>query len=237
MHRLRRRPHLPDPARLAPMKTQTATRKSFRREGEDKRREDLIAATLECVAERGLAGATVREIALRADVTAGLIRYYFPAKDDLIGAAYRAVMNRMTVQASDALKSAADDPRDRLNAFVKANLGQPIMDPNNLSLWAGFIGMVHADPAMALAHRDGYLGFRDELEALIREALLAAGKPAEPIHTRRHAIAVNAIIDGLWLEGCLAGDIFAEGELAETGIAAIEAVLAISLNPEKGGAI
>ncbi|WP_460895342.1 TetR/AcrR family transcriptional regulator [Phyllobacterium sp. K27] len=217
------------------MKTQSATRKSFRREGEDKRREDLIAATLECVAERGLAGATVREIALRADVTPGLIRYYFPAKDDLIGAAYRAVMSRMTVQASDALKNADSDPRARLSAFVTANLGAPIMDPYNLSLWAGFIGLVHADPAMAAAHRDGYLGFRDELEALIRDALLAAAKPADGPVTRRYAIAINAIIDGLWLEGCLAGDIFADGELAETGIAAIEAVLGISLST-KGGA-
>lgn len=216
------------------MKVQSAPRKSFRREGEDKRREDLIAATLECVAERGLAGATVREIALRADVTAGLIRYYFPTKDELIGAAYRAVMNRMTIQASDALKNAEDDPKARLSAFVKANLGQPIMDPYNLSLWAGFIALVHADPAMALAHRDGYLGFRDELEALIRGALLAAGKPALANHTRRHAIAVNAIIDGLWLEGCLAGDIFADGELADTGITAIEAVLDISLKADGG---
>lgn len=216
------------------MNAQSATRKTFRREGEDKRREDLITATLECVAERGLAGATVREIAQRADVTPGLIRYYFPTKDDLIGAAYRAVMNRMTVQASDALQNAADDPRSRLQAFVTANLGEPIMDPHNLSLWAGFIALVHADPAMASAHRDGYLGFRDELEILIREALRAAGKPAEHNHTRRHAIAINAIIDGLWLEGCLAGDIFDDGELAETGVAAIEAVLGISLQAEGG---
>lgn len=217
------------------MKTQSVTRKSFRREGEDKRREDLIAATLECVAERGLAGATIREIAARADVTPGLIRYYFPAKDDLIGAAYRAVMNRMTVQAGDALKNAETDARARLSAFVTANLGTPIMDPHNLSLWAGFIGLVHADPAMAAAHRDGYLGFRDQLEALIRRALIAAEKPADASTTKRYAIAINAIIDGLWLEGCLAGDIFADGELAQTGIAAIEAVLGISLST-KGGA-
>ncbi|MRG55525.1 TetR family transcriptional regulator [Phyllobacterium sp. SYP-B3895] len=216
------------------MNAETATRKSFRREGEDKRREDLIAATLECVAERGLAGATVREIAQRAGVTAGLIRYYFPTKDELIGAAYRAVMQRMTVQASDALRSANDDPRARLYAFVTANLGQPIMDPHNLSLWAGFIALVHADPAMAAAHRDGYLGFRDELEILIRDALLSARAPAESRHTRSHAIAINAIIDGLWLEGCLAGDIFSDGELAETGISAIEAVLGISLKAEGG---
>ncbi|RCS24490.1 TetR family transcriptional regulator [Phyllobacterium salinisoli] len=218
------------------MTEQIATRKSFRREGEDKRREDLIAATLECVAERGLVGATVREIALRADVTPGLIRYYFPTKDDLIGAAYRTVMDRMTVQASAALENAPDDARARLSAFVTANLGAPIMDPRNLSLWAGFIALVHADPAMATVHREGYLGFRDELEILIRQALLAAGRPAEPHHTRRHAIAINAIIDGLWLEGCLAADEFAKGELAETGVSAIEAVLGISLQSEGGAA-
>lgn len=218
------------------MSTRSSSRKSFRREGEDKRREDLIAATLECVAERGLAGATIREIALRADVTAGLIRYYFPTKDELISTAYKTMMDRMTQQASEALNGTTADPRSRLAAFIKANLSHPIMDPSNLLLWSGFIALVHAEPAMSAAHRAGYLGFRDELETLIREALTAMDKPALPHITRAHAIAINAIIDGLWLEGCLAGDMFSEGELAETGLSAIESVLDISLKIEGGEA-
>ena len=52
-------------------------RKPYRREAEDKRRQALIAATLALVSEGGARQATVRAIAERAGVTAGLIRHYF----------------------------------------------------------------------------------------------------------------------------------------------------------------
>ncbi|MBN9550954.1 MAG: TetR family transcriptional regulator, partial [Alphaproteobacteria bacterium] len=60
------------------------SRRKFRREGEERRRQDLIDATLDSVAEHGLQGATLRTIALRAGVTAGLIRHYFPGKEELL---------------------------------------------------------------------------------------------------------------------------------------------------------
>ncbi len=80
-----------------------SARRKFRREGEGRRRRDLIEATLDCVAENGIEGATVRAIALRAGVSAGLIRHYFPGKAELLQAAYAAVVKRMTDQAKDAL--------------------------------------------------------------------------------------------------------------------------------------
>ena len=71
-------------------------RRTFRREGEAQRREDLVAAALDCIAEGGPLGATVRAIAERAGVTPGLIRHYFNTKEDLISAAYSALMTGMT---------------------------------------------------------------------------------------------------------------------------------------------
>lgn len=204
-------------------------RRSFRRESEDRRRRDLIEATLDCVAEHGLAGATVRAIALRAGVTAGLIRHYFPGKEELLQAAYRATITRMTEQALAALADAPDDPLIRLKTFVEASLKPPVVDARAFTLWAGFIGQVHTDPAFAAVHREGYLGFRDEVEALVADALAAAGRPASRAELRRHAIAVNAVIDGLWLEGCVAGEMFERGELAEIGVAAVEALLGLDL--------
>ena len=206
-----------------------AERRKFRREGEERRRQDLIEATLDCVAEHGLEGATVRAIALRAGVTAGLIRHYFPGKEELLQAAYEAVMTRMTEQAKAALGAADLAPGERLAAFVEANLAPPVVDPRVFSLWAGFIGRAHADPALAAVHRESYLGFRDEVEALVAETLAARGRPAEKAELRRHAIAINAIIDGLWIEGCMAGDLFDGPELADIGIAAVEALLGAPL--------
>ena len=65
-----------------------ADRKPYRREAEDKRRQALIEATLALVSEGGARAATVRAIATRAGVTAGLIRHYFQTKEALIVAAY-----------------------------------------------------------------------------------------------------------------------------------------------------
>lgn len=206
-----------------------AARRKFRREGEERRRQDLIEATLDCVAENGLQGATVRAIALRAGVTAGLIRHYFPGKEELLQAAYATIMGRMTDLAKTALATVEEKPRLRLAAFVGASLVPPVIDVRTFSLWASFIGRAGSDPVLGVAHRAGYLGFRDEVETLVAEVLADAGRQASESELRRHAIAINAIIDGLWVEGCLAGDMFASGELAEIGIGSVEAMLGLSL--------
>ena len=206
-----------------------AARRKFRREGEERRRQDLIEATLDCVAENGLQGATVRAIALRAGVTAGLIRHYFPGKQELLQAAYVTIMGRMTELAKTALATVEEGPRLRLAAFVAASLLPPVIDVRTFSIWASFIGRAGSDPSLGVAHRAGYLGFRNEVETLVAEVLADAGREASAGELRRHAIAINAIIDGLWVEGCLAGDMFANGELAEIGIGSVEAMLGLKL--------
>ena len=54
------------------------------------------------------------------------------------------------------------------------------------------------DPELAAIHREGYLGFRNDLQGLIGDFLKAQGKPSGEAECRRHAIAINGMIDGLW---------------------------------------
>lgn len=226
---------MPDAADPAPMTT--IGRRKFRREGEERRRQDLIEATLDCVADNGLQGATVRAIALRAGVTAGLIRHYFPGKEDLLQAAYVEIMGRMTAQAKTALATVEHEPRLRLAAFVEASLVPPVIDARVFSIWASFIGRASSDPALAAAHRAGYLGFRDEVETLVAAVLVAEGRSVGAPRLRQYAIAINAVIDGLWIEGCLAGDIFEGRELAEIGIRSVEALLGLELHGARRGQV
>ncbi|RVJ51992.1 TetR family transcriptional regulator, partial [Sinorhizobium meliloti] len=76
-------------------------RRSFYRAPEGERRQELIEATLDCISEFGLKGATVRQIALRAGVTAGLVRHYFESKDQMVAEAYRAVIASLTEKAKN----------------------------------------------------------------------------------------------------------------------------------------
>jgi AcrR family transcriptional regulator len=208
-------------------------RRKFRREGEERRREALMTAALELVAEGGVAGATVRAIADRAGVTPGLIRHYFDGKDELIRTAYASVMDRMTSESSAAAEPAADNPVARLRAFVAVSLRPPVMDAERVGLWAGFLHQVRRDEAMRTVHERTYLAYRDCLQALI-EALPNCPRCASP---RALAIACNAIIDGLWLEGGMLPGAFAEGELESIGLGAIGSILGVDLSaPGETGA-
>ena len=202
-------------------------RKPYRREAEDKRRQALILATLSLVSEGGARAATVRAIAGRAGVTAGLIRHYFQTKEALVAASYRHLMTEMTDYSAAVLTYAPKDHNARLAAFVAASLRPPVLDREAVVRWASFIQETRSNPAMLDVHRQTYLGFRDHLQTLI------AALPSAPagIEDQRYlAIACNAVIDGLWLEGSTLPDAFASGELVRIGIRLIGAMVGVDLH-------
>ncbi len=209
------------------------SRRVFHRAGEAERRQDLIRATLDCISEKGLEGATVREIAARAGVTGGLIRHYFASKDQMLQAAYRETMASMTTTAISAAgagvggasEGEVKSARLRLHDFIIANVSPPVTDPRTLSLWAGFIGHIRVDPEFARIHRENYLIFRDALEELISGFLTECGRTPASGESRKLAIAINGLIDGLWLEGSLAQDLFDEHALPRIALESVEALL------------
>lgn len=200
-------------------------RKIYKRESEEARRDALIAAAMDLVAEGGPQAATVRAIADRAGVTPGLIRHYFTSKEELTRAAYRRLIDQLTRDSAAALLTGELGPKARLAAFVTASLRPPVVDPRRLGLWAGFLNTLRTDPQMRDIHDQGYRAYRDILESLIA----SLGRDASPMQCRRDAIACNAVIDGLWLEGSALPDGFADKELESIGLAAVSAILNIDL--------
>ena len=208
-------------------------RRAFKRAPEAERRRDLIEATLDCVSEFGLQGTTVRSVAVRAGVTNGLIRHYFAGKDQMIQAAYRETIAGMTRPAEAAVESCDGPATERLRRFLVASLSPPAIDARTLSLWASFISLIHVDRTMAEIHREGYRGFRDIVATLVAAIFKEAGQPLSPRACQRHAFTINAVIDGLWLEGNLAGEEFEPGALPGLAIEAVEALLGLSLTEDR----
>lgn len=201
----------------------------FRREPAEQRKEALILATLSLIAEHGLRGATVREIARGANVTQGLIRHYFSSKEDLISAAYDYHMRRMTDMTAAPAEELSGSAQSRLATFVVTGLTHPVIDPASVSLWAGFLNEVRKDKKMQEIHEQTYRDFRDRLEALLSDALREAGKPADKPKLKKLAIACNAVIDGLWMEGGALPSEFNDGELPEIGLNSVGAIIGLDL--------
>lgn len=199
------------------------TRRAFHHEPEDIRRRALIDATLNAVADLGLAGATVREVAARASVTPGLIRRYFLSKDRLVEAAYATFIEEMN---DDVCKQVGEGPpAERLERLVRAISTEPIASSRNLAIWAAFIGVAPVDDAMARVHREGYRAMRLTLEDIIRDGSEERGCALGDAQITRHAIAANAVIDGIWLEVSLERQAFADLDIEALTLRSIRAIL------------
>lgn len=201
-----------------------APRRPYTRASETVRREALIAAVLDLVSEGGMKAATVRSIAMRAGVTPGLIRHYFVTHDALIRAAYRTLMGRMLADNEAAIAMAPADPAARLSTCIVTWLRPPVLTPQTLLVWAGFLPLIRADAGFRDEHGLTYRGFRDLVEQLIRALPGMEGRDTGAL-----AIACNAVIDGLWLEGSLQPEAWADGELERIGLDACGAVLGLDL--------
>lgn len=185
---------------------QTAPSPAFRREEPDARRLSLIEACARVLARSGAAGASVRAIAQEAGASVGLVGHYFGGVDALVSATYDHV-DRQVAQALDqAVATAGDDPRARLEAFVTASFAPPIADPALLATWIAFWSLVTARKDIAHQHDEQYAGYRARLEGLLGDCGVATTA------RRRHAIAVTALVDGLWLELCLSPGCFTAQE-------------------------
>lgn len=184
------------------------TQPAFRRSEPDARRLSLIEACARVLAREGIAGASVRTIAVEAGVSAGLVGHYFPGVDALIAATYAHTGARVDAALEAAVAAAGEDPRDRLEAYVTASFAAPIADPELLATWIAFWSLVRARPEITALHDEQYGGFRAQLEGLLADCGLPTAR------LRRTAIAITALVDGLWLELCLSPRELAADEAA-----------------------
>jgi TetR/AcrR family transcriptional regulator, transcriptional repressor of bet genes len=190
---------------------------AYNRSQPDARRQSLIDATARVLARDGAIGASVRIIAVEAGVSPGLVNHYFAGIDALIAATYISVGQRVSEALEDSVARAGNDPRARLIAYTTASFASPIADRALLATWVAFWSLT-GKPEVARIHAEVYGNYRGNLEMLLADCGMQAEK------RRLAAIAITALVDGLWLELCLSPDIFTADEartLAEDQIAGL----------------
>lgn len=97
------------------------------------RRERVLEAALEVIAERGLAETRMSDISERAGMSPGHVLYYFRTKDLLLMEALRHVEERMHLDASAELAAIATGP-ERLRRLLELNIPDGPADPG-WTLW------------------------------------------------------------------------------------------------------
>lgn len=155
----------------------------------DKRRQ-IIDATREVLATRGLAGCTVREIAAAGPLTKSAIHYYFADMDVLIDLAMAGHVAAFEAQIRAAGDSAADVP-GRFWATVDAYAAVFRDRPSVARLW-----FEYWIDASRKQRTEAIRQMHDRVAGLFAEILRAAGV-AEPSERGRAVLVylTGAIVD------------------------------------------
>ena len=164
-------------------------------EAEDSRRQQLIEATIDTLAEEGFAATTLAEIGSRARVSPGLIAHYFDDKDGLLEATLRSLASRLARGVSLRLR-AARNPRERVQAVIDATLAPEEFEPKTCSVWLAFWGQVIHSERLRRVQRIYQRRMLSDLKHALRQ--IVPDDEAERI-----AIGLAAMIDGLWLRATL----------------------------------
>lgn len=146
----------------------------------------------------------MRAICAVAGVSPGLLRHYFDGIDALVAETYRWTGDRVRAALDEAVAAAPPEPRSRLLAYLTASFRTPIADPALLATWLAFWSLTKTDTRIALLHAQIYRDYRLDLETLI-DAVQAGDH-------RLTAVALTALVDGLWLELSLGSAPFTEEE-------------------------
>lgn len=138
----------------------------------EQRRGQIADALLSLAADQGLEAVSLRTVAARAGVTAGMVQHYFPSKDAMVEHAMGAAVARYEVRVRRATASgdADADPRAVLRAVLATFVPRTPEERADARVVLAFQSYAGTRPAAAASLAEGNAGMAELLAGLARAA-------------------------------------------------------------------
>jgi TetR/AcrR family transcriptional repressor of bet genes len=156
----------------------------------------IVEAVVEAVAQHGISGTTLANVAALAEVSQGVLIFHFKSKDGLFAETLRRLIDEYQQGWQAALSE--PDPLQRIVQLVRSDFAASICSRKKLALWFAFWGEAAAQPL--------YNAICAESETLRYEAMIAACRAfceknkVETCDPALLAHSIDAMTDGLWLQ-------------------------------------
>ncbi|MFJ7243737.1 TetR/AcrR family transcriptional regulator [Kitasatospora sp. NPDC098652] len=158
----------------------------------EERRRRIAEAVCALIDAQGLEGVTLRDVAVRAEVSVGAVQRCFRTKEEMLQFALGHIGERVTERAHGrVLGSPAQSAASTVGHVVGevALLGDERRA--EARIWLAFLAAAAVNPALAASLRNSYTGLEGLLARLVEET----GVDAEG--ARREARTLLALADGL----------------------------------------
>jgi AcrR family transcriptional regulator len=146
------------------------TAKAAPRASQEKRREELVLAAFDLIAEHGFEGLRTRDVAARVGVNIATLHYYFPTKESLI----RGVLEEAMVRFRSTL-APHGSPADQLRNHLRAVRKLLVEDPELKAVMGELALRSARDSSIAAIMTEMYEGWHATVRGLLRRAAKEGG--------------------------------------------------------------
>lgn len=174
----------------------------------DQRKQQLIQATMDSIAKRGLTETTITHISKGASLSRGIINFYFDSKEKMMREVLGYLLEEYQAAWQQAQAKADNTKPAQLEAMIRAHFDRKICSAKRLNVLSAFWG-----------HAASHEAYRVQFDAC-DAAILAAINDAAPDNALpSFANQLYALIRGCWLRFLLAPKQTERDTLAEEVLA------------------
>lgn len=160
------------------------------------RKQQLIDATLESVAQYGLQHTTIITISRIAGLSSGIISHYFGGKQELVEATVKHLLEQLKTALLARVEQKDLSPAQRLEMIIEANFTQLQRSSPATKTWLSFWAQSMHQPGLARLQHINSKRLYSNLLFSFRQLL-----PNEKAITA--SMQTAAMIDGFWLRSAL----------------------------------
>jgi AcrR family transcriptional regulator len=172
-----------------------------RKASKEFRRQQLIDATIDCLAEHGYSAATLADISDRAGLSRGIVNFHFESKDNLLIATLQFMADEYGGNWKNAVAKAGDNPVEQLRALVNADFDRKVNTRRKLAAWCAFWGEARSRPTYNALCGARDAAYQALVRNLCRQITAEGGYPGDPDVV---ALSLDSLLEGLWLRMMLA---------------------------------
>lgn len=160
------------------------------------RKQQLIDATLESVAQYGLQNTTIITISKIAGLSSGIISHYFGGKQGLIEATVKHLLEQLKIALLARVAPQALEPTDRLKMIIEANFTPLQRSISATKTWLSFWAQSMHDPGLSRLQNINS-------KRLYSNLLFSFSQILNQNSAKTAAKQTAAMIDGFWLRSAL----------------------------------
>jgi TetR/AcrR family transcriptional repressor of bet genes len=161
------------------------------------RRHQLIEATIDTLARKGYAALTLADVAGTAGLSVGIVNFHFETKEKLLVETLKHLAEQYRDNWNRALKAAGATPAAKLASLMAGDFNEKVCTQRTLAAWCAFWAEAQSRPTYQEHCSSNDAQYSSTILSLCTDIIREGRYPYE---ARRIARALDALLEGMWLD-------------------------------------